>query len=493
MKKLMIVAICAMAVMMSCKNKGQSAASEGADSDSVVVDSVLAEMPDTAPRPMFLYTQDKEHMQVIYWMTSAPKEEDYSEADISKARGLWALQQIFRRNAAKYTNLLKDDRSVVAIKYIDEVLKNPDGEALYPGELHGRSEIPSPGARFAMQDPKLYKSDIEGFRVIVCDEYLQSRKVLKITDVSNKSMPQDVVKKMEKKYGMKAERSSMSCNIEGGYVSGAIQFKGEYKNAPKFPGEDNVEVKKALALEVLAKGDSVWVLEQIGTIFPGEGPTWNADDGGEYFPNSILAAFEGPKGLELCYLHGAPESIEVGMLYPRGEKLEEQMYECYHAMIDEEIPVWKKDIAEMDKLFQKKVTVSGIKLTKWAHVWMGDDVEWIHMADKNEEYGGIFIRKNGKIQLIQVEDPKRKALHLWLNGISYLKFAGSAGGPSWYTEIIGYKDGKQVEKFNMLEVEGEIEECQLNGKNMSEEEGRAYVEKFADAKQLNEYWNEPQQ
>ena len=115
MKKLMIVAVCAMAVMMRCKNKGQSAASEGADSDSVVVDSVLAEMPDTAPRPMFLYTQDKEHMQVIYWMTSAPKEEDYSEADISKSRGLWALQQIFRRNSAKYTNLLKDDRSVVAI------------------------------------------------------------------------------------------------------------------------------------------------------------------------------------------------------------------------------------------------------------------------------------------------------------------------------------------------------------------------------------------
>ena len=169
------------------------------------------------------------------------------------------------------------------------------------------------------------------------------------------------------------------------------------------------------------------------------------------------------------------------------------MYECYHALIDEDIPVWKKDIAEMNKLFQKKNTVSGIKLTKWAHVWMGDDVEWIHMADKDGEYGGIFIRKNGKIQLVQMEDPKRKATHLWLNGISYLKFAGSAGGPSWYTEIIGYKDGKQVETFNMLEVEGEVDECQLNGKSMTEEAGRAFVEKFADAKPLNEYWNEPEQ
>ena len=56
-----------------------------------------------------------------------------------------------------------------------------------------------PALRFALQDPKLYKSDLEGFRVIVCDEYLQSRKVLKITDDFNKPMPQDIVKKMEKK------------------------------------------------------------------------------------------------------------------------------------------------------------------------------------------------------------------------------------------------------------------------------------------------------
>jgi hypothetical protein len=206
-----------------------------------------------------------------------------------------------------------------------------------------------------------------------------------------------------------------------------------------------------------------------------------------------MAAFEGPKGLELCYTHPAPESVETGMLYPRGQKLEKQMYECYHGMIDEDIPVWKKDIAEMNKLFQQKNKIASIKLTKWAHVWMGDDVEWIHMADKDEEYGGIFIRKNGKIQLMQVEDPKRKALHLWLNGISYLKFAGSAGGPSWYTEIIGYKDGKQVETFNMLEVEGEVDEARLNGKVLTEEDARAYVEKFADAKPLNEYWNEPEQ
>ena len=45
----------------------------------------------------------------------------------------------------------------------------------------------------------------------------------------------------------------------------------------------------------------------------------------------------------------------------------------------------------------------------------------------------------------------------------------------------------------MLEVEGEIDEAGLNGKTMAEEDARAYVEKFADAKPLNEYWNSPQE
>ena len=42
----------------------------------------------------------------------------------------------------------------------------------------------------------------------------------------------------------------------------------------------------------------------------------------------------------------------------------------------------------------------------------------------------------------------------------------------------------------MLEVEGEVDEARLNGKVLTEEDARAYVEKFADAKPLNEYWND---
>lgn len=47
MKKLVCIAICAMAVMIGCKNKG--AAAEGSETDSTKVDSVMAELNDTTP------------------------------------------------------------------------------------------------------------------------------------------------------------------------------------------------------------------------------------------------------------------------------------------------------------------------------------------------------------------------------------------------------------------------------------------------------------
>ena len=53
MKKLMLVAICAMAVMISCKNKGQTAPADSNDSLNAVIDSIIEEN-DTTPLPMFL-------------------------------------------------------------------------------------------------------------------------------------------------------------------------------------------------------------------------------------------------------------------------------------------------------------------------------------------------------------------------------------------------------------------------------------------------------
>ena len=42
----------------------------------------------------------------------------------------------------------------------------------------------------------------------------------------------------------------------------------------------------------------------------------------------------------------------------------------------------------------------------------------------------------------------------------------------------------------MLEVEGEIDECSLNGKDLSKEEGRAYLDKIPQGEQITAYFND---
>ena len=66
MKKYVFLIVCAIAVMMSCKNKGQ--ASEASGADSTAVDSVLAELNDTTPLPMMLYYMNPQNMMMVYWI-----------------------------------------------------------------------------------------------------------------------------------------------------------------------------------------------------------------------------------------------------------------------------------------------------------------------------------------------------------------------------------------------------------------------------------------
>ena len=83
MKTSFFIIVCALTLMVGCTNKGQTAG--GADSDSLAVDSLVAEVRDTTPRPMFLYYFDPDHMQVVYW--TDPKESD-------------SLFDAYRRNVA---------------------------------------------------------------------------------------------------------------------------------------------------------------------------------------------------------------------------------------------------------------------------------------------------------------------------------------------------------------------------------------------------------
>lgn len=494
MKKLMLFAICVMAVMISCKNKGQTAPADSQDSvTAAVIDSIIEEN-DTTPLPMFLIGSDGKYKQMLYWTNiEEPQRSKDNEDYFDVWHKSWELQEMFRRNAAQYTNLLSE-KGVLKVKFVDEVLKDPDGNTPSIGEIHGREGIPSLCARFDFVNPKdKDDNDPDWGLVIATDSYLNSRKRLDVKlcqgdDYEYPKLPADIVKQLEKRYDMKALKSHQTCTIGDSCFMGAVEFKGEYKNAPK--DKYDADRKSALAVEVLVDGGTLYVLEQIGYYDPEYGGAWNADADG-YIPNTIEAAFEGPKGLELCYTHGAPESFCVGMLFPREGKLIEMEYECYHSMVDEDIPVWKKDFAEMDRLYRAdEFSDSHVKFTKWAHCYIDYDNEWIWLRDADDKNGAFFLRKDGKISLVAIENPRLRPSSCQKDGLSYLKFAGSAGGPSWQQEIHVFKNGKRIEKFNVLEVEGEINECSLNGKTLSKEEGRAYLDKIPEGKEITAYFSD---
>ena len=496
MKKLMLLAICAMAVMISCKQKGQTAPADSTDSVTAVIDSIIEEN-DTTPMPMFLMGEDAQYALMLYWsnIEEPKKNEEYPEY-FEAEHQRWALQDMFRRNKEQYTNMLMDDK-FVKIKFIDEVLKDPDGDLPSTGEIH-RKEIPSLCARFDFANPKDKKKTDYGYNwgtVIVTDAYLQSRKLLPIKSFEHEwdkedPLPATVVKQLEQRYGMQAMRSELMCNIGDSCQYGSIQFKGEYKNGPK-EGYDE-ERKCALALDVLICGDKIYANEQYGYMFSETDYSWNADDEGRYVGCNLLAAFEGPKGLELCYYRGAPESSTVGMFYLRNSKLIEHEYECYHNMVDEQPPVWRSDIAEMRRLYlaNDPQEHKGTQLTKYGHCFIDYDNEWLWMRDSLDQHGAFYLRKDGKLQLIAVETPRLKPTRMEKGGIYYLQLSGSAGGPATYAEIHAFKDGRQIETFTVLSIYGEIDECSLNGKTISKEAGQAWLDKLPKPMEINVYFQD---
>ena len=492
MKKLMLVAICAMAVMISCKNKGQTAPADSNDSLNAVIDSIIEEN-DTTPLPMFLIGNDSKYMQMLYWAdVEEPKKGDDDDDYFEVSHKRWELQEMFRRNAALYTNLIVGGDKITKVKFIDEVLKDPDGNRPSIGQIHGRDEIPSLCARFDYANAKDKKGEgSEWGTVIVTDSYLNTRRLLPLKSCAkNYEYPKldaAVVKQLEKEYGMKAKSSSKIAIIDNRYIHGTVEFEGEYKNAPKDP--DDPDRKFGLAVELLIDSAKVYKLEELGYYSPEWGTTWNADADG-YISNDIVAAFEGPKGLELCYTHGAPESFCIGMIYLRDGKLIEHQYEMFQTMVDEEIPVWKRDIAEMRKLYvdDSPNEREDVKLTKYAFFYLDYDNQWIWMRDQQDENGAFFLKKDGKFKLIAVETPKMKPSTAEKDGVGYLRLSGSAGGPSQYVEIYAFKDGKRKEYFTALFVAGEIDGCGLNDRDISVEAGKAYLAKLPKFEEMPGYF-----
>lgn len=449
---------------------------------------------DNAAPPMFLLGNYQGLMQMVYWSEAEEPQFDEEYAEFyDRAHQEWALQESFRRNAAKYTKLIVEDTQTQDLKYVEEIWLNPDGEKMYLGELHGRPQIPSPGALFSLDGGLTgLENDVPGV-IAVTDSYLATHKLMAIKPASEDEilpLPAKVIKAMEAKYGMKVERSVMNSIIGDRYTYGVLQFQGQYMHPQK---HKDPEYGASLALEIILDGEKIYSYPVEGYYLPDEGPIWHVDDGGEYFPGNIMAAFQGPEGPEFYFVHWAPESATTGRLMVRNGELDCQEYTVYHSLIDEALPVWKKDIAEMKRLYvaDDPGENGGVELTKWAHVFIDYDGEQIWISDAEEENGAFFSREDGQLKLIGTVRPNLKpSFPQHMGNGNYLVLSGPAGGPSYYYEIYKMMNGEVVEKFNALEVYGEIDECTLNGKTISAAEGKAYMEAIPDAEEPFIFWTD---
>ena len=486
MKRFALLAICAMALLAGCQQKGKS---EGQTSGTVATDS-LGEVTDTVPKPIFLIKR-MSFFEMNYWTdVEEPSKEQLDEEYYKECYASWSQQEAFRRRARQYTHLISGD-SDVPIAFFDEVLKDPDGNTPSIGQLHGREEIPSLCARYKLVNPSDENDEALGI-VAVTDSYLQTRrrltvKIGPINDESLLPLPDSIVTRLEQRYGMKASRSYWMNTIDDRYIQGCLQFEGEYKDAPK-----TESYKRSLALEVIVDGSEIYACEVLGYYESETSFGWNVDDEGEYIPNCIECAFEGPNGLELCYTRSAVESFTVGMAYIRDGKYVLDQFDMYQYMIDEEIPVWKADFAKMKELYRDAAAKEDkdVELTKWAHCYLDYSNEWIWLRDSLDQRGAFFIRKDGQFRLIAVETPQLKPTTMdHGRNVCYLSLSSPEDGMTVRTRVIGLKDGEQIEEFTALKVNGIYTECQMNGKSISPAEGKAYIDKLPEREDITAYFS----
>ena len=490
------IVVSVLAVLVGCTSKSQTAG--GADSDSLAVDSidsVVAEVRDTTPQPVFLYYFDPDHMQVVYWTDAKEPDRAYYEKHdmmeyFTDAHKAWEQFDGYRRNAAGYTQMLLDDMKSVPIRCIGEQLKNPDGEDLFPGELHSRKTIPSPGMKYALVNQKdsLRGEHFAELYVIVHDDYTKTHKRLATKLESpfdaGKPLPAAVIKQLEEQYGMKTQRSELTYTIGDRYQYGILQFK------PKG--------KKVFALEVVTDGDKVYSIPVEGQYDEQDmNSTWNVDDGGEYASSGIGAAFEGPDGIEFTFEHRAPESATVGMFRLRNGKLEREILEVYHQLVDESRPLWKKDIATLRKLYLEDDPHENknYKLTKYRWIDIDDDFnEELWMRDKDDKHGALFTVKDDHIQLIGVETDKLHPSFTQVrDGKGWLRIAGSAGGPAVFSQIYELQKSQVVHRMTALEVYGELDECTFDGKPFAKDKAADYIKSLPVPRDPYLYWAEIQE
>ena len=284
---------------------------------------------DGIPAPTFLYFMGKDAMQVIYWAdVSATDREDTS----------WQLQQQVRRDAPKYTKLLYDNSRFLDVRYVGEIQKDPLGNDAEYGCIRNKW-YPLKGLKYELVHPDDVRKGSsyfdEFFCLLLTEDYMKSRCFIPLRNTcpegeTNKPMAGNVVKKLEGRYGLKAKRSELIAKIGDRYTYGIVQFQPQ--------GE------RALALEVVTDEDEIYVVEEEGRFDPNEPySVWNVDDEGDYHAGKLFAAFEGPQGLELCFLRLAVESATTGWMFLRDGQLVREEVACYYVYPENPKPEWVKE------------------------------------------------------------------------------------------------------------------------------------------------------
>ena len=320
-KKMMVIAT-AVALMLTGSLSLRASNMVALGSDQVADD-------EDVPMPTFLYFMGKDAMQVIYW--TDPKATD--ESDIGLRR-----QEQVRRYASKYTKVLYNNSHFVDVSYVSEILKDPQGNDAECGCIRNKW-YPMKGLKYKPVHPEDVKKSTETYDEFFCllltEDYMKSRCFIPLRGTSpmgenNKPMAPSVVKKLEGRYGMKVQRSELIAKIGDRYTYGVVQFR------PK--GE------QVLALEVVTDEDEIYVIEEKGQFDANDtNSVWNVDDGGVYLPGQLLAAFEGPQGLELCFMRWAIESATTGRMFLRDGQLIREQEACYYVYPENPKPDWVND------------------------------------------------------------------------------------------------------------------------------------------------------
>ena len=151
-----------------------------------------------------------------------------------------------------------------------------------------------------------------------------------------------------------------------------------------------------------------------------------------------------------------------------------------------------EDFAAMQEMYEESDEDHGWKpLCKWQYVDLdGDGIQEIWMCDAAGEYGAFFAFSDDYLALIGIETDRFPAYTREpRDGKGYFCKSGSAGGPSYYTEIVTLQGSRVVERFNQLQVYEDVE-ASLNGKDLGADEAEAYMKALPEGKELEPgEWN----